>query len=161
MAGGDLDSKKAESEQGWGRGYQALWPDVFLCSELGELSLEQLSLKVRVPLVLALLKINSETQWMLVVDEEGDSRAQEWGNPERIKTTWRVIYGVTCCGQRGSHHLGPPESAYERSPVFAFSFAERMTQISNDSPRRHLPQGLYAGFKDKDQKMLASLAKFS
>ena len=56
----------------------------FSCSELGSLCLE-LSSEVRVPLVLALLKINSETQWVLVVDEEGDSRAQEPGNPERIK----------------------------------------------------------------------------
>lgn len=47
---------------------------MFLTRE--SLCLEQSS-KVRVPLVLALLKINSETQWMLVVDEEGDSRAQE------------------------------------------------------------------------------------
>lgn len=71
----------------------------FSCSELGSLCLE-LSSEVRVPLVLALLKINSETQWVLVVDEEGDSRAQEPGNPERIKKTHEGRFmGVTSCGQ--------------------------------------------------------------
>ena len=62
--------------RGWGRGYQALDQMFFMFLTRESLCLEQSS-KVRVPLVLALLKINSETQWMLVVDEEGDSRAQE------------------------------------------------------------------------------------
>lgn len=45
--------------------------------------LEQLY-KVRIPLVLALLKMNSERKtWMQIVDGEGDSRKQEGRRQER------------------------------------------------------------------------------
>ena len=65
--------KKAESEQGLGQRTPGSLPDILNLS----LCLEQ-SYKVRIPLVLVPLKVNSGTKCrLLVVYRGGDSREQE------------------------------------------------------------------------------------
>lgn len=93
---------------------------------------------MRIPLVLASLKVNSwRKTWMQIIHGGGDSRKQEGGSPDREagskeKTCQGWFMGVTT----GALVPGTSWKAYRRSPIIFY--LKEWIQIRSEGPLRHL-----------------------